>query len=208
MLNSEKSPGAKSIKYTLLLSVMSCLLLVFSVSKASFGAKVFFEKKAAATSTIPIARSLFKLRENTLKKDADITKFVELTDQVPKLPGGKASLNKSSSGNTLPNNGKVDRLPMFPGGKEAFHKYLISAIRYPKDAKEKKLQGTVVTLFFIEKDGKLTDGKVLRDLGGGLGTEALRVLSASPAWIPALRGAKPVRISFVIPVVFSLDGKI
>lgn len=88
------------------------------------------------------------------------------------------------------------------------HKYLISAISYPKEASEKKIQGNVITSFFVEKDGKLTDIKVLRDIGGGLGAEAVRVLSASPAWIPGSNEGQPMRMNFVMPIVFSLDGKV
>ncbi len=99
----------------------------------------------------------------------------------------------------------VEKLPSFPGGEEGFANYLAKSIRYPKEAKDKKLQGRVIISFIVEKDGKLTNLKVLRDIGGGCGPEAVRVLSESPNWNPGLQNGKPVRVSFTMPVNFSLD---
>ncbi len=99
----------------------------------------------------------------------------------------------------------VEKLPSFPGGEEAFANYLAKSIRYPKEAKNNKFTGRVIVSFIVEKDGKLTNIKVLRDIGGGCGPEAVRVLSESPAWNPGLQNGNPVRVSFTMPVNFSLN---
>jgi len=103
----------------------------------------------------------------------------------------------------------VEKLPSFPGGEEGFANYLAKSIRYPKIAKDEKMQGRVTISFIVEKTGKLTDIKVLRDIGGGCGPEAVRVLSESPNWNPGMQNGKPVRVAYTMPINFSLanDGK-
>ncbi|MEX8547780.1 MAG: TonB family protein [Mucilaginibacter sp.] len=99
----------------------------------------------------------------------------------------------------------VEKPPSFPGGEEGFANYLAKSIHYPKEAKDKNIQGRVIISFIVEKDGKLTNLKVLRDIGGGCGPEAVRVLEESPNWNPGLQNSKPVRVSFTMPVNFSLN---
>ncbi len=98
----------------------------------------------------------------------------------------------------------VEKLPSFPGGEAGFSKFLASSIRYPKVAKDEKMQGRVIISFIVEKDGKLTDIKVLRDIGGGCGPEAIRVLSESPDWNPGMQKGEPVRVAYTMPINFTL----
>lgn len=100
----------------------------------------------------------------------------------------------------------VEKLPKFPGGDEAFGRYLGKMIRYPPVAKENNLQGRVTVSFVVERDGKLTDIKVIRDIGGGCGEEAIRVLSKSPSWSPGIQNGKPVRVAYTMPINFTLAG--
>ena len=60
-------------------------------------------------------------------------------------------------------------------------------------------------LLVLEKDGTLTDFQVLRSLGGGTDEEAIRVLSASPAWIPGVQNGRKVRVKYNIPISFQLS---
>ncbi len=128
------------------------------------------------------------------------------------LQGGKSAIassvtvNKNSSNSEPISFAAVEKLPSFPGGEAAFGKYLSTAIRYPKQAKDENIQGRVTVSFIVEKDGKLNNIKVLRDLGGGLGIEAVRVLSASPAWNPGMQNGKPVRVAYTMPIQFTLAG--
>ncbi|MGI4729074.1 MAG: TonB family protein [Janthinobacterium lividum] len=104
----------------------------------------------------------------------------------------------------------VDKLPNFPGGEVAFGNYLAKSIHYPKEARDQKITGRVIVSFIVEKDGKLNDIKVLRDIGAGCGSESIRVLSESPAWDPGTQNGKAVRVAYTMPVNFALadDGKI
>lgn len=100
----------------------------------------------------------------------------------------------------------VEKLPAFPGGDAAFGKYLSNNIRYPPVAKENNVQGRVTLSFVVERDGSLTDIKILRDIGSGCGPEAVRVLSKSPHWTPGIQNGKPVRVAYTMPVNFTLSS--
>jgi protein TonB len=101
----------------------------------------------------------------------------------------------------------VEQAPTFPGGDGAFGKYLGKNIRYPAIARENNVQGRVVLTFVVERDGSLTDIKVLRSLGSGTDEEAVRVLKASPKWKPGIQNGRPVRVQYSIPVNFTLASE-
>jgi protein TonB len=101
----------------------------------------------------------------------------------------------------------VEINPNFPGGEAAFGKFLQKNIKYPTIAKENNIQGRVYVNFVVERDGSLTDIKVVREPGSGLGDEAARVLKMSPKWTPGIQNGKPVRVSYTIPVNFSLGDQ-
>jgi protein TonB len=98
----------------------------------------------------------------------------------------------------------VEINPEYPGGEAAFGKFLRDHIRYPSVAKEAGTQGRVFLQFIVERDGSLTDMKILRDPGSGLGEEAERVLKMSPHWRAGIQNGKPVRVQYTVPINFSL----
>ncbi len=81
-------------------------------------------------------------------------------------------------------------------------------IFYPLDARDKNIEGTVVISFVVEKDGRLTNAKILKDIGSGCGIEALRVvqlmIDEDVRWVPGKNKGKPVRTLFNLPVRFRL----
>ncbi|KOY85374.1 hypothetical protein AD998_03700 [bacterium 336/3] len=95
----------------------------------------------------------------------------------------------------------------YEGGINAFRKELQKKISYPSLAKRKETQGNVVVQFTIDRDGSLTDIKVLRDIGDGCGDEAVKALKQmSTRWAPAKNAqGKPVKVRKSIPVSFKLD---
>lgn len=100
----------------------------------------------------------------------------------------------------------VEQQATYPGGDAARMKFLQENIKYPQAAREGNVQGTVWVTFVVEKDGSLTDIKVLRDIGGGCGEEAIRVVKAMPKWTPAQQRGKKVRHQFNLPIKFTLAG--
>ncbi|MBQ0161118.1 MAG: energy transducer TonB [Bacteroidales bacterium] len=93
----------------------------------------------------------------------------------------------------------------FPGGLEALSKYLAENIKYPQLAKENNITGRVFVSFVVEKNGSVGNIKILRDIGGGCGAEAVRVVKAMPKWKPGKQRGKPVRSQFNLPVNFDLQ---
>jgi len=99
----------------------------------------------------------------------------------------------------------VEKEPGFVGGIEKFYKYLQNNIHYPAVAKENNVQGKVFVTFVVEKDGSLTDIKVVRGIGSGCDEEAMRVLKNSPRWTPGIQNGRPVRVQYTMPISFTLQ---
>ena len=98
----------------------------------------------------------------------------------------------------------VEQVPEFPGGPNGLGSYLMKTIRYPKEEREKGIQGRVIATFVVEPDGSLSDIKILRGVSKGLDDESLRVLSLSPKWKPGYQNQRPVRVQYSIPISFTL----
>ena len=99
----------------------------------------------------------------------------------------------------------VEQMPHFPGGDKALMKYLATHIKYPALAKESGIQGRVFINFVVEPNGKIDHVKVLRGIGGGCDEEAVRVVEGMPRWVPGRQRGKPVRVSFNLPIKFTLE---
>jgi protein TonB len=99
----------------------------------------------------------------------------------------------------------VESMPEFPGGEAALYKYLGENIKYPQMAKESGIQGRVFVTFVVERDGKVTDVRVLRGIGGGCDEEAIRVVQSMPKWAPGKQRGKSVRVQYNLPVKFTLQ---
>lgn len=99
----------------------------------------------------------------------------------------------------------VGLMPKFVGGDEEMYRYLSENIKYPVAAKEAGIAGTVVVTFVVEKDGNITDVQTLKDIGGGCGAEAVRVVSGMPKWNVGKQNGVPVRVQFNLPILFTLQ---
>ena len=85
-------------------------------------------------------------------------------------------------------------------------KFIYSKINYPTIARENGIEGIVMISFIVEKDGTITSPEILRDIGGGCGKDALRVISQMPNWTPGYQRTQAVRVQFRIPIKFELKG--
>jgi protein TonB len=100
----------------------------------------------------------------------------------------------------------VEVMPQYPGGIPQMMKFIISNIKYPKDAIKKGMQGAVVVQFVVEPDGSVSNVHVVRSVFPSLDTEAVRMVKAMPKWSPGMQNGKPVRVRFNVPIRFSLNG--
>lgn len=101
----------------------------------------------------------------------------------------------------------AETMPSFMGGDlRTFHTWVQKNVSYPMIAQENGIQGRVLLQFVVEKDGSLSQIKVLQAPDQSLAEEAVRVLKKSPKWEPAKQRNKPVRLSFTMPVEFRLQN--
>jgi protein TonB len=136
----------------------------------------------------------------------------------PKSAAGSDDPNAIDPGlNTNPGTGKgpvdagpppdkifqsVEQMPQPPFDVQ---KYLSQNIRYPAQAKEEGIQGRVVLQFVVDKDGSVTNIVIQRDIGGGCGKEAERVVRNMPKWKPGRQNGQAVKVYYTLPVSFKLQ---
>jgi len=120
-------------------------------------------------------------------------------------------LRQKAPESQLPNNADatpfnlVEVKPTFNGGNASeFSRWVNTQLTYPKEAFEAGIQGRVTLQFAIDTDGKLKDAKILRGVNPLLDEEALRVIRMSPDWKPGEMGGKPVKVTYIFPVIFQL----
>jgi periplasmic protein TonB len=99
----------------------------------------------------------------------------------------------------------VEQMPEFPGGESALNKFLKDNIRYPSVASENGISGSVYLTFVVSKEGKISDVRVLRGIGGGCDEEAVRVVRMMPPWIAGRQNGVSVPVQFNLPVRFVLQ---
>ena len=100
----------------------------------------------------------------------------------------------------------VEQNPEFQGGMDAMIAWLGENVKYPVQAREAGLEGTVHVTFVVERDGTITGVKVIKpnEKMKELEDEAVRAVRSMPKWKPGKSNGKKVRVQFVLPIVFSL----
>lgn len=136
------------------------------------------------------------------------------TDQELWAQARKAALNTRFNMNadaptmqegTIVYENELDVKPSFQGGDaNHFSKWVSQRLVYPKKAIKYGSQGRVTLSFTIAKDGSLTDVKVIEGVDVFLNREAVRVVSSSPKWKPALKDGEPVAVTYTFPVIFQV----
>jgi protein TonB len=101
----------------------------------------------------------------------------------------------------------VEQMAEFPGGAAAMMQFISKNLKYPEIALENTIEGTVVVEFIVEKDGSITNINVIKDIGGGCGAEAARVIKMMPKWNPAKQRDMPVRLKMKAPVKFKVANR-
>jgi len=99
----------------------------------------------------------------------------------------------------------VEQMPSFPGGDAELMKFLSTHIKYPVVAEENGIQGRVIATFVVERDGSISDVKVIKSVDPSLDKEAIRVLKSMPKWIPGKQNGAAVRVKYTVPVTFRLQ---
>ncbi|MFD2286641.1 TonB family protein [Pedobacter petrophilus] len=138
-------------------------------------------------------------------QDGDVKPNLVINSKV--VPGNGDGLTKgdeAGDSNAIIEGMGVDEYPEFTGGMKAFTKYMERNLRYPSQAQDDGVQGKVFVSFVVEKDGSITDVKVLRGIGFGCDEEAVKVIRKSPLWKPGKNKGRPVRVRYNMPINFQM----
>ena len=100
----------------------------------------------------------------------------------------------------------VEVMPVFPGGETGMMKYLSDNIKYPEEAMKADIEGRVLTRFIINSDGSISDVEISKSVHPLLDAEALRVVNEMPNWTPGKVNGKAVKVRFMLPITFRLQG--
>ncbi|MBI3220245.1 MAG: energy transducer TonB [Bacteroidetes bacterium] len=90
------------------------------------------------------------------------------------------------------------------GGMPAFYKYLVETMKYPPQARRLGVEGKVLLQFVVDKNGNISDVKVMKGIGAGCDEEAVRVMQKAPAWAPGKQRGKAVKQRCIVPISFKL----
>jgi periplasmic protein TonB len=120
---------------------------------------------------------------------------------------GVANLNEKAEEEKNEPTTFVEQMPEFPGGEDMLKKFLNEHIKYPQAATEMGISGRVFVNFLVNKQGKISQIKVVRTIGGGCDEEAVRVVGLMPDWVAGKQNGRNVDVYYTLPIVFALSKK-
>ncbi len=139
--------------------------------------------------------------DNEISINAEADEFTEVEEYIPVMPvQGEEEADETQEIFYV-----VESSPEFPGGDANLYKFLADNLKYPVAAREAGISGRVFLTFVVERNGSITDVRVLRGIGGGCDEEAIRVVESMPKWTPGKQRGVPVRVQFNLPIKFTLQ---
>ena len=109
--------------------------------------------------------------------------------------------------NTDLHNKAIDVEPQFPGGAKAFNKYLSKNVSYPDDATAQDMHGSVTLTMSVEKDGSITDIKIITGESELMNKETIRLMTQSPKWKPGMAHGQPIRVRSTFTINYGQIGE-
>ena len=199
MMNKRRTSEIGKAKYLLFAPLAGALLMVSNIESVAreigeqFPEVAEVQQKAeqALNADVAVANPMAKAEE---AKAAELAKAEAKASDVT----APADTTKNVVYDV------TETMPQFPGGQGVMMKYLAANIKYPASAVKAKKQGRVIVAFVIQKDGSVTNARIVRSVDPELDAEALRIVKAMPNWTPGTQDGKPVNVNYTIPVVFSL----
>lgn len=200
MMNKRRTSEIGKAKYLLFAPLAGALLMVSNIESVAreIGeqipevAEVQQKAEQALNADVAVANPMAKAEEET--------KAAELAKAEAKASDATAPADTTK--NVVYD--VTETMPQFPGGQGVMMKYLAANIKYPASAVKAKKQGRVIIAFVIQKDGSVTNARIVKSVDPELDAEALRIVKAMPNWTPGTQDGKPVNVRYTIPVVFSL----
>ncbi len=136
--------------------------------------------------------------DNTTKEDQSTTSedspIPDSVEEMPRFPGCEGIIDNQEKTNC---------------SNKKLMEYIYQHIKYPAIARENGIEGTVFISFVVEKNGDISQAKIIRDIGAGCGREALRVVNEMKKngikWIPGFQGGRKVKTQFNLPIHYKLE---
>jgi TonB family protein len=196
MLQKSKSQRIALAKYGLSAPLFILMLIFSSATVNNSKAVAAINKKTTNVLLTPAADVM-----NVVANKAGITatNYIHIAgDIMPEI--------KPDSALNGPVFGQVEQQPVFPGGMAGFIEYLAGNVKYPAADESAKLEGTVEVGFIVEINGGISNIKALNGPSEDMKAEAIRAVAMSPKWVPGKQNNQPVRVSYTVPVFFSLNA--
>lgn len=194
-----------------------------ALAKYGLSAPLFILMLIFSSATVNNSKAVAAINKKTehllLKPAADVVDVIADNAKIPaenKLIEPKyikiaGDISPEIKLDTVPKNdsrvfSQVEHSPEFPGGLTMFSHYLETNIHYPAADKESGTEGRAIVTFIVEADGTLSNIKAVRGPSETLKSEAVRVLSKSPKWVPGVQNGHAVRVSYTVPIQFTIPG--
>lgn len=164
--------------------------------------EVLPEKKLEPPKPVEIVPKLIEVKDDEkIDKEVTIDIDPDISKELPPITFKIAPEPEEKE----PDYFDVVESPAEPeGGLVAFYKYVSKNIKYPPQARRMAVEGKVFVQFVINKDGTLTDIRVIKGIGAGCDEEAVKVIESAPRWKPGKQRGVPVRQRMVLPITFKL----
>ena len=202
MMKIKRTNPMQKAKIAFVLPLAAMTVAAFASQKVeNLSEKVEQESEAfSSVSDNPVVRAVGETaRVAAVKVQED--KALEEASSMPMA----SDTTETKSGKEFPC--IPETFPQFPGGHIALFEYLSKNIKFPKSKENEDVKVRVVTTFTVEKDGSITDAKIVRSQGEAFDNEALRVINGMPKWIPGMQNGKAVSVKYTLPITFSTtDG--
>lgn len=201
MLNKTKSRKAAVLKYGLSVPLFAAMLLF---SSAMINDEKINITGATLSSTPAQLKNVMKFSDDKIALET-----VETVDKNLKPEINERKLDKDVSDNdtsAIYNLTSIEVMPDYPGGIGEFLKWVGSTYKFPAAAKNANVSGRMIVQFVVEKDGRLSDIKAVRDLGYGTGEAAVELLATSKLWKPGIQNGKPVRVQYTLPLMLKVGA--
>ena len=174
----------------------SILVLSLLFITISFGQT----KKKVSNKKTEIAKKEALTNEAEKKITTSLTSY----DDAELVIEGTPNSPQIEDENTIYNMAGIEIQPEFPGGREAMNKFILSRYTFPDlENDEDSIKGKVFVSFVVEKDGNITDIKIIRDFGYGSGDQILKILKTMPKWKPGQQNGKNIRCYYMLPITIS-----
>ena len=199
MMNKRRTSEIGKAKYLLFAPLAGALLMVSNIESVA----------REIGGQVPEVAEVQQKAEQALDADVAVANPMAKAEEAKAAELAKAEAKASDATAPADTTKNVvydvtETMPQFPGGQGVMMKYLAANIKYPASAVKAKKQGRVIVSFVIQKDGSVTNARIVKSVDPELDAEALRIVKAMPNWTPGTQDGKPVNVNYTIPVVFSL----